>query len=162
MPGPWRAVYSHARSIADGVVVERRIIMSTSTEQKILIDSGDYPAREAVLRMREFSQRERVKRALIAWAGFWLLAALSVPILVAHWILVPAFLVAGPWVGWRRLNTLSVPDKVTGTCPAHQGEFMLELEPDERLPLWKPCPGCGAPLHLFAALIDNTRSKMSG
>lgn len=155
-------MYADARSIADGVIPEWHIIMSTSAEQKILIDSGDYPAREGVLHVREFSQPERVKRALIAWIGFWLLAALSVPILVAHWILVPAFLVAGPWVGWRRLKTLAAPDHVTGTCPAHHGEFTLDVEPDERLPLWKPCPDCGAPLHLFETLMDNTQSKTSG
>ena len=135
--------------------------MPTSAEQNILVNSGDYPAREGVLQTRVFSQAERASRAALAWISFWVLAVLSVPIIGAHWVLVPGFLIAGPWAAWRRLRTLAVSDRATGTCPVHGGVFTLDLEAGDRLPIWKPCPECHAPLHLVDALVDNTRSENS-
>lgn len=133
--------------------------MPTPAEHTIRVQSGDYPARDGLLHTRVFSQAERTRRAALAWLGFWLLAVLSIPIVIAHWVLTPAFLITGPVVAYRRMKMLEASEQATGTCPVHDGRFTLELEAGDTLPLWQPCPECNAPLHLVDALVDNTRSE---
>ncbi|KAF0190719.1 MAG: hypothetical protein FD165_2507 [Gammaproteobacteria bacterium] len=144
---------------ASGGVQPQPNPMPTSAEHKIRVNSGEYPARDGLLHTRVYSQKERTRRAALAWLGFWLLAALSIPIVVAHLILIPAFLIAGPVVAYRRLKMREAAEKATGFCPVHDGEFTMELEAGDTLPIWQPCPECHAPLHLVDALVDNTRSE---
>ena len=130
--------------------------MPTATQREIIIKSGDYAPMAGLLHLTAFTQRDRTIRAVKAWLGFWLLAVLSIPIIVAHWILIPAFLIAGPVVAFRRLKTEANTESATGTCPVHHGEITIELEAGDRPPIWKPCPECNAPLHLIDKPVKDT------
>ena len=122
--------------------------MSTPEQKDILVRSGDYEPTRGILHLVMFNQGERTTRAIKALAGFWALAGISVFIIIAHWFLVPAFLIAGPVAAYRRYTTETNAEKATGTCPVHNGEFTMSLEAGDKLPIWKPCPECNAPLNL--------------
>jgi hypothetical protein len=79
---------------------------------------------------------------------FWGLALLSVPILVAHWVLVPAFLLAGPVAAYLRYQVTMISEKAAGECPSCHEHISVALEPKERPPLWKYCPLCNVPVQL--------------
>ena len=129
--------------------------MPTAKQQEILIKSGDYAPTVGLLHLKAFSQQERTIRAAKAWLGFWLLAVLSIPIIIAHWILIPAFLIAGPVVAFRRMKTESNAEKATGPCPVHHGDITIDMEAGDELPIWTPCPECKAPLHLIHKPVEN-------
>ena len=79
----------------------------------------------------------------------WLFAVLSLPIIIAHFVLVPGFLIAGPWLAMKRYRVTEIPDHVSGNCPSGKEEFTLELEASDHLPMWTHCPACNASLHLI-------------
>ena len=68
-------------------------------------------------RLREHDPGERAARALKA-AGLCLgLAALSVFLPIAHFVLVPGFLIAAPIFAFRRLRQRASIVSLGGTCP---------------------------------------------
>jgi len=81
------------------------------------------------------------------WGLSWLLALASLPIIVAHWVLVPGFFLAGPIWAYMRYRTPSVPDHVSGRCPSRYEEISVPLEASDRLPMWTHCPVCHASLQ---------------
>ena len=122
--------------------------MTTMVERPIVLKSGDNTG-EGVLHLQAFDSRERKIRAAKSWALMWLFALLSLPIIIAHFVLVPGFLIAGPVLAVRRYRVTEVPDHVSGHCPAGKEEFTLELESSDRLPMWSHCPVCKASLQLL-------------
>jgi len=122
--------------------------MTTTVTRPILVKSGDVDG-EAVLYLQSFDTRERKIRAAKIWGLMWLFAVLSLPIIIAHFVLVPGFLIAGPWMAMKRYRVTEIPDHVSGNCPAGKEEFTLELEPSDRLPMWTHCPACNASLQLL-------------
>lgn len=122
--------------------------MTTTVTRPILVKSGDVDG-EAVLYLQSFDTRERKIRAAKIWGLMWLFAVLSLPIIIAHFVLVPGFLIAGPVMAMRRYRVAEIPDHVSGTCPSGKEEFTLELEASDHLPMWTHCPACNASLHLL-------------
>src|SRR3569833_3439926 len=100
--------------------------MATMTARAILIKGGDI-INEGVLHLQTFDARERKIRAAKMWGLMWLFALLSVPIIVAHFVLVPGFLIAGPVMAYRRYRLVEVPNQVTGMCPTNKEEINLPL-----------------------------------
>lgn len=127
--------------------------MSNTEQQLILIraKADELDAVPGVLHIMRYDKRDRVLRAGKMLALYWGLALLSVPILVAHWVLVPAFFLAGPVMAYVRYRVLSRNTHVTGSCPVNKHGITMRLEPNEALPLWKYCPVCQAPLQLIQA-----------
>jgi len=121
--------------------------MTTMVTRTILVKSGDI-VNDGVLHLQSFDARERKIRAAKIWGLMWLGAVLSVPIIIAHFVLVPGFLIAGPVMAMKRYKITEVPDHVSGNCPANKEDFSLELEASAHLPLWTHCPNCNASLHL--------------
>ena len=75
------------------------------------------PRQEGTARVRTRDAGERTGRAVRA-AGVCLgLAALSVLLPIAHFVLVPAFLIAAPILAVRRLRESASIVALTGTCP---------------------------------------------
>lgn len=103
------------------------------------------------LHLLEYSGQERVKRAAIAWLVCWLLAVVSLPIVFAHWVLVPGFFFAGPFAAYRYYHTLAVPQAITGRCPQCQHDITLPVEAADKLPMWRYCPQCNQSLQLLSA-----------
>lgn len=122
--------------------------MATMTVRPILIKGGDV-INVGVLHLQTFDPRERRIRAAKIWALMWLFALLSVPIIVAHFVLVPGFLMAGPVMAYRRYRLVEVPDHVTGTCPTNKEEMNLPLEASTRLPVWTHCQQCRTSIQLL-------------
>jgi len=104
----------------------------------------------ATMHITVFSRAERRKRAVLALLGFWALAVLSVPIMIAHFILVPGFLIAGLVMASRRWKTEEEADQATGTCPVCHNKIRIDLEKNGELPQWRYCPECSDPLELTA------------
>jgi len=104
-----------------------------------------------MLHVTRYDKRDRLLRAGKILALYWGLALLSVPILVAHWVLVPAFFLAGPAMAYLRYQVLSRNTHISGSCPANKHTITMSLEPNEALPLWKYCPACQAPLQIILA-----------
>ena len=121
--------------------------MTTMMQRPIVLKSGEATG-DGVLHLRAFDDRERKIRAAKIWALMWLFAVLSLPIIIAHFVLVPGFLIAGPVMAVKRYRVTEVPDHVSGVCPSRKDEFTLALEASDHLPMWKHCPVCQASLQL--------------
>lgn len=120
--------------------------MSVLEQRSILIKSGELES-DGLLYSQVFTPQERLRRAMKVWGLSWLLALASVPIIVAHWVLVPGFFLAGPIWAYKRYRTPSVPDHVSGRCPMRHEEISVPLEASDRLPMWTHCPVCHASLQ---------------
>jgi len=129
--------------------------MPLAEQHRVVFKSVDDSTASGELSVQVYSDHERLMRSLKIWGLCWLLALLSVPILGAHWFLVPGFLIAGPIMGYRRYHQHSISVKVTGACPRCHSEISLALEPREQLPLHKYCPQCSTPLHIVDAATES-------
>lgn len=127
--------------------------MSVLEQRAILLKSGEQQ-RDGVLHVQVFTPHERLVRAAKVWGLSWLLALASVPIIIAHWVLVPGFFIAGPIWAYKRYGMLSVPDHASGQCPTNGEDISLALEPSDRLPLWTYCPVC----HASVQLVERERA----
>lgn len=96
-----------------------------------------------------FDSRDRTKRALLKLGLFWLLAVASIPIIFAHWVLVPGFFLAGPWMAWRTYQLESILNHAEGDCPSCGNAIRIKLESGDQLPKWTYCPDCNAPLQII-------------
>jgi hypothetical protein len=105
---------------------------------------------QAEMTLQTYSNTERKKRAILTLLGFWALAALSIPILIAHFILVPGFFIGGIVMSSKRWRTEEEAEGVSGTCPACHNEITINLEKKGELPQWQYCPSCNDSLELDA------------
>jgi hypothetical protein len=123
--------------------------MSHTEQYPILIQANDGTASEGALHVTVYDKRDRMIRAAKTLALYWGLALLSVPVLVAHWVLVPGFFLAGPVMAWLRYRVTERKDEATGVCPVNKNTVTIQLKPSDHLPLWTYCPVCEAPLQLL-------------
>ncbi len=120
--------------------------MSVLEQRSILIKSGELES-DGLLYSQVFAPQERLLRAMKVWGLSWLLAVPSILLPIAHWVLVPGFIIAGPIWAYKRYRTPSVPDHVSGHCPMQHEEISVPLEASDRLPMWTHCPVCHASLQ---------------
>ncbi len=76
-----------------------------------------FPPIPAVARVREHDAGARFRRALAAFGAGLGLAILGVFIPIAHFVLVPGFLLGGILIAARRLREQQTLVSVRGTCP---------------------------------------------
>jgi len=98
--------------------------------------------------IQEFSRDERWRRALSGLGKWWGVALLSVLIPVAHFILVPSFLLYGVWQLAQRLGTTALATDARGSCPDCHAEQVLELAPRWHVPQPVTCRVCHRGLRL--------------
>jgi len=122
--------------------------MST-LEQRAIVIKGAEQERDGVLRLHVFSPQDRVMRAAKVWGLCWLLATITLFIPIAHFVLVPGFLLAGPIWAIKRYGVTLALEQVTGHCPNNGEEITLKLDPSDHLPMWTYCPVCNASLQLL-------------
>lgn len=108
-------------------------------------------ATDAHLQTTLYDSADRIKRALLKLGLFWLLAIASIPIIFAHWVLVPGFFLAGPFMAWRTYQIKQVRNHASGPCPICAETVEIKLEAGDTLPKWSYCPTCNAPLQISAA-----------
>ncbi|HHM04962.1 MAG TPA: hypothetical protein ENJ19_04360 [Gammaproteobacteria bacterium] len=119
--------------------------MASVEQQAVALRSGEASG-DGVLETRVFTQQDRMRRAAQVWGLSWLLAVVTVFIPIAHFVLVPGFLIAGPAWAYMRYRVERINEKVSGTCPAHSGEITVNMEGADVLPFNTYCPECQAPL----------------
>jgi hypothetical protein len=134
----------------------RRDFMPTIESTSIHIKANDGQVAPGSLQTTHYDHSECVKRALLRLGLFWLLALVSSPIVIAHFVLVPGFLIAGPWMAYRTLQKNYTHNRAQGECPVCQKGVEIQLESGDELPKWTYCPSCSAPLHLFE--IESTEA----
>lgn len=94
------------------------------------------------------TSRERLARAGKLLALCWGLAVIAVFIPIAHFFLVPLFLIAGPVMAYLKYRVTELAEKAEGVCPECQASVSIALEPADRLPKWTYCPACNKPVQL--------------
>jgi hypothetical protein len=134
--------------------------MAISETRAIVIQNDQGGGAEGTLYVRKFSVKDRVLRALVMLGVMWLLALISVLIPVAHFVLVPSLLIAGPIVALMRFRVTEVNERVTGTCPTCGGDMAIHLDSSTHLPLWTYCPPAGHPIHVLDADGPDRRSAI--
>jgi hypothetical protein len=113
--------------------------------------SGDQ-ATDAQLHITQFDNKDCTLRAFKRLGLFWLLALASIPIIFAHWVLVPGFFIAGPIAAVMAYKVKEVQDKASGVCPECRELIDVKMEPKELLPKWTYCPKCNQSLHICKPL----------
>ena len=109
----------------------------------------------AELHIIHYNQSDCVKRALMKLGLFWLLSLGSIPIIIAHWVLVPGFFIAGPIMAVIAYKTKFAVDHASGVCPTCDQTITVKMEPKDVLPKWTYCPDCNNSLHLDNAGLKN-------
>lgn len=120
--------------------------MPQAKQLPVLIKGKGDETSEGTLHVSIYSARERATRAALVLALWWALALLSVLIPLAHFILVPLFLITGPVMAYKRYREVDVSERVEGHCPVCRNAITLKLGPAEKPVLWKYCPVCQEPL----------------
>jgi hypothetical protein len=125
---------------AGGAAVGRRYWLAGYSDQRT----------EATIRIRSYDRAGRVKRAISGLLAWWGAAVVSVFIPVAHFFLVPGFLLFGLVTFVRRLKTPDLVVAAHGTCPDCGAAQDLDI-----LGAWDAsrdviCRECHRPLRLSA------------
>ncbi len=123
--------------------------MATQETKSILIRDDEKNSCEGLLHYTAFTPADRTKRAVTMWVACWVIAGITVFIPLAHFFLVPAFLIAGPVMFFQRIKQEDEKDKVTGTCPRCSEDINIKLEATDALPKWVYCPQCDGALELM-------------
>ncbi len=137
--------------------------MATEATQAVTIKGtsgeGNEVATQGLFHFVEYDQSDRMKRAVMAWVISWGLAIASLPLIIAHWLLVPGFLIAGPFMARRYYRTSTSAKKISGLCPVCGQECAIKLEGNDTLPMWTYCSPSRDPLHVIA-LEDEKEVKV--
>jgi len=133
--------------------------MATKEEQAVEIKDDSNNVSQGTLYFTSFTKADRTSRAIKIWIICWVLAILSIPIILAHYILIPAFLIAGPVMARSRLKQATEMEKVDGHCPHHDGEFTLKMEKTDLLPKWAYCPECDKGIQILEKPISTVAAQ---
>ena len=123
--------------------------MSESKSEPIVMKGNESASSVAELHTRTFTPGERMGRAGKLLGISWLLEVVTLFIPIAHFVLVPLFLIAGPVMAVMRYKSESVMEKAHGVCPECANTIDIELEPNDKLPKRTYCPVCSKPLQLM-------------
>lgn len=105
---------------------------------------------DATIRIRSFDRSARLKRAAIGLATWWAVALACVFIPVAHFLLVPGFLIFGLFTFVQRVKATAIVVAAHGTCPDCGAEQDLEMLGPWREGQDLSCRHCHRSLHLSA------------
>lgn len=122
--------------------------MPTMETTPVTIKDNNDQTQPGTLNTTHYDHSDCLKRALMKLGLFWLLALGSIPIIFAHWVLVPGFFLAGPFMAYRTYQVKSTPNNIQGDCPVCEQAMDIKLEAKDELPKWAYCPHCNAPLQI--------------
>ena len=105
---------------------------------------------DATVYCRAFHTRERWARAAGGLGACWALAVVTVLVPIAHFVLVPGFLLIGPFVAWRRFLADRVVLGGLGTCPRCTKPLRVPRTV-ETWPFAASCDACRAILEVRKA-----------
>lgn len=117
------------------------------------VSGRDLETREGTLYRKQLDTRERRSRALKGLAMCWLLAALSLPIMFFHFVLVPGFLLVGLVVFKMKMSEETLVLGGIIPCPAC-GESSKVSRQAEQWPMGINCGSCGKGLDFTPVAKD--------
>ncbi len=106
-----------------------------------------------VVAVDEIPTARRLRRAWTSFLVFFALAMISILIPVAHFLLVPGFLIAAFASLFMKLAATSQVHEARGSCPDCAAEQEFDLSGAWRLPRDVTCRGCQRRLTLTAAPV---------
>ncbi len=95
-----------------------------------------------------YASGDRMRRALLRLFLSWGLAGVSLFIPLAHFVLVPGFLIAGPVLAVMVYRGTQARDRAEGECPVCGERISIKLEAGDEIPKWTYCPACNAALQI--------------
>ncbi|HFE37899.1 MAG TPA: hypothetical protein ENK06_05710 [Gammaproteobacteria bacterium] len=122
--------------------------MASNTQMPVVLKDDEEHHNDATLYYTVYSSADRTKRAVTALLGCWAIAGVSIFIPIAHFALVPGFLIAGPIMAYSRLKMSESKEKVVGVCPRHNGEVSIKLENTDTIPKYTYCPECDGSIQI--------------
>jgi len=134
--------------------------MSEGKTEAIIIKGNDSGAIVGELHTCSFSSAERMSRAGKVLGIAWSLALITAFIPIAHFFLVPLFLIAGPVMAVMKYKVETVLEKAYGVCPECSKTVNIILDPADKLPKHSYCPDCNKPLQLL--YHDNPSKSYNG
>lgn len=135
--------------------------MSTTKYRAIRIENADNHSTMGQLHITTYTQQERTSRAIKMLVLMWGLALVTLFIPLAHFVLVPGFLIAGPLIAYRRYQTTEHPSNVDGECPTCKQPSSIHLEPNDKLPMWTYCSVNNDPIQLIDYPQDETDTAVT-
>lgn len=125
--------------------------MTERQSRVIKFSNADGEATTGTLNYTVYSKQQRMTRGLSALGICWGLAVVTLFIPIAHFVLVPGFLIAGPVAGYMRYRLTETMEEATGECPTCREQVTIPLEANDRLPKWTYCPARNDPIQLSEA-----------
>ena len=113
------------------------------------------PPAPGTVRVREHDHAERVTRAARAAGICLILAAVSVFVPIAHFVLVPGFLIAAPIFALGRLRGRASLVALRGTCPRCREERDFEARGAFRPGIRVSCPMCSFAIDVEFDAVGN-------
>src|SRR5688572_7533740 len=107
-----------------------------------------YPATRAVLAVARHDPGARLRRGLLALAACWGLAAVTILVPIAHFVLVPGFFLLGIWLLVKRLGEEATVVSVSGDCPKCGEPRSFIASGRVRQEMKVQCPVCRNELEL--------------
>jgi len=119
----------------------------------VQVSGRDMEPGEGTLYLKKLDKNQRRKRAMKGLAMCWLLAALSLPIMFFHFVLVPGFLLAGLVLFKMKMSEETLVLGGIIPCPACQQANKVGRQA-EQWPMGINCTSCGKGLDFTAAAKD--------
>jgi len=123
--------------------------MPESRKHNVVMRNNSGQENPGVLHTTLYDQSEAFQRASKMAGLFILLAFVTLFIPLAHFILVPSFLIAAVVVPRLIYKIREASERVQGVCPSCGKEVSIKLDANDRLPLWRYCPDCDNSLQLL-------------
>lgn len=122
--------------------------MAENRQEKIDITTNESGSNEGVLNISVLSGGDRFTQASKALVICWVLAVITAFIPIAHFFLVPLFVIAGPVMAYMKYGAAEITEDAVGICPECNENVTIKLDPADKLPKWTYCPACNKPLQL--------------
>lgn len=123
--------------------------MSRTDTRDIQLQDNEGNTKPGNVESTLFDSADRLKRAVVRLFAFWAAAFVAIFIPLAHFVLVPAFLITGIVMAIGAYRTQQAMNGAQGVCPVCQDDINIVLEASDQLPKWTYCPDCNAPLQLI-------------
>lgn len=117
------------------------IMMAAGAGCAVIVRSETGKTSPGQVRIQQWDKKERTRRAVRFWIYCWGLSLISVIIPIAHFFLVPGFLLAGPVGAWVISTQASAILGGESVCP-ECGAFLPLSPASDSWPLQDLCAQC--------------------
>jgi len=122
--------------------------MKSQETIQVVIEGSQGRLGSGTVEKRVFEKKERTVRAFKAWGAAWGLALVSILIPMLHFLLVPFFLISGPFIFYWILGQEQVILGGKGECPECKKEFKIVRSP-VKWPITDLCNHCQAQVKVY-------------